>query len=62
MLHTLDFEKLSPEETTQTFVLEAVDSDGSMPPGLATVTVTITVSQCFNSRLSTVHSEDKLSA
>ncbi|KAF4085313.1 hypothetical protein AMELA_G00115940 [Ameiurus melas] len=42
VLHTLDFEKLSPEETTQTFVLEAVDSDGSMPPGLATVTVTIT--------------------
>ncbi|MCI4384081.1 hypothetical protein PGIGA_G00034350 [Pangasianodon gigas] len=42
VLYTLDFEKLSPEETTHTFVVEAVDSAGSMPPGLATVTVTIT--------------------
>ncbi|XP_053094750.1 protocadherin-15b isoform X2 [Pangasianodon hypophthalmus] len=42
VLYTLDFEKLSPEETTHTFVVEAVDSTGSMPPGLATVTVTIT--------------------
>ncbi|KAF5891995.1 protocadherin-15 isoform X2, partial [Clarias magur] len=41
VLYTLDFEKLSPEETTHTFVVEAVDSEGSMPPGLATVTVTI---------------------
>ncbi|XP_047673867.1 protocadherin-15b isoform X3 [Tachysurus fulvidraco] len=42
VLHTLDFEKLSPEETTHTFVVEAVDSSGTMPPGSATVTVTIT--------------------
>ncbi|KAM9462144.1 protocadherin-15-like [Clarias gariepinus] len=41
VLYTLDFEKLSPEETTHTFVVEAVDSEGTMPPGLATVTVTI---------------------
>ncbi|XP_072522693.1 protocadherin-15b isoform X1 [Salminus brasiliensis] len=42
VLYTLDFEKLTPEGTTHTFVVEAVDSDGSMPPGLATVTVTVT--------------------
>lgn len=47
VLYTLDFEKLSPEETTHTFVVEAVDSEGTMPPGLATVTVTIMVSQPF---------------
>ncbi|KAF7705116.1 hypothetical protein HF521_020402 [Silurus meridionalis] len=41
VLYTLDFEKLAPEETTHTFIMEAVDHDGSMPPGLATVTVTI---------------------
>uniref|UniRef100_A0AAR2ISU9 Protocadherin-15 n=1 Tax=Pygocentrus nattereri TaxID=42514 RepID=A0AAR2ISU9_PYGNA len=41
VLYTLDFEKLAPEGTTHTFVVEAVDSGGSMPPGLATVTVTI---------------------
>ncbi|KAL7869827.1 hypothetical protein AOLI_G00138150 [Acnodon oligacanthus] len=41
VLYTLDFEKLTPEGTTHTFVVEAVDSGGSMPPGLATVTVTI---------------------
>ncbi|XP_036428098.1 protocadherin-15b [Colossoma macropomum] len=41
VLYTLDFEKLTPERTTHTFVVEAVDSGGSMPPGLATVTVTV---------------------
>ncbi|KAL6474715.1 hypothetical protein MHYP_G00157550 [Metynnis hypsauchen] len=41
VLYTLDFEKLAPEGTTHTFVVEAVDSGGSMPPGLATVTVTV---------------------
>ena len=42
--HTLDFEALAPEAIAHTFVVEAVDSEGSMPPGLATVTVKITVS------------------
>lgn len=42
VLYTLDFEKLTPEGTTHTLVVEAVDSEGSMPPGLATVTVTVT--------------------
>lgn len=45
--YPLDFEKLSPEETTHTFVVEAVDGAGSMPPGLATVTVTVMVSRHF---------------
>ncbi|XP_031416817.1 protocadherin-15b isoform X2 [Clupea harengus] len=40
--HTLDFEALAPEAIAHTFVVEAVDSEGSMPPGLATVTVKIT--------------------
>ncbi|XP_041939864.1 protocadherin-15-like [Alosa sapidissima] len=39
--HTLDFETLAPEAVTHTFVVEAVDSQGSMPPGLTTVTVKI---------------------
>ncbi|XP_062859536.1 protocadherin-15b [Trichomycterus rosablanca] len=42
VLQTLDFEKLSPDDVTHTLVVEAVDCDGIMPPGLATVSVTIT--------------------
>ncbi|XP_066519595.1 protocadherin-15b isoform X2 [Hoplias malabaricus] len=41
VLYTLDFEKLTPDGVSHSFVVEAVDSGGSMPPGLATVTVTI---------------------
>lgn len=41
MLQTLDFETLAA--TDHTFVVEALDSGGSMPPGLATVTVKIKV-------------------
>uniref|UniRef100_A0A8C2DPM6 Protocadherin-15 n=1 Tax=Cyprinus carpio TaxID=7962 RepID=A0A8C2DPM6_CYPCA len=41
VLHSLDFEKLLPNRTTWTFVVEAVDGgSGKMPPGLASVTVT----------------------
>uniref|UniRef100_A0A8C8LLM3 Protocadherin-related 15b n=1 Tax=Oncorhynchus tshawytscha TaxID=74940 RepID=A0A8C8LLM3_ONCTS len=40
VLQTLDFETLAA--TDHTFVVEALDSGGSMPPGLATVTVKIT--------------------
>uniref|UniRef100_A0A673FXB2 Protocadherin-15 n=1 Tax=Sinocyclocheilus rhinocerous TaxID=307959 RepID=A0A673FXB2_9TELE len=41
VLHSLDFEKLLPNGTTRTFVVEAVDGgSGKMPPGLASVTVT----------------------
>uniref|UniRef100_A0A674BHF1 Protocadherin-15 n=1 Tax=Salmo trutta TaxID=8032 RepID=A0A674BHF1_SALTR len=39
VLQTLDFETLAA--TDHTFVVEALDSGGSMPPGLATVTVKI---------------------
>uniref|UniRef100_A0A673FMA3 Protocadherin-15 n=1 Tax=Sinocyclocheilus rhinocerous TaxID=307959 RepID=A0A673FMA3_9TELE len=42
VLHSLDFEKLLPNGTTRTFVVEAVDGgSGKMPPGLASVTVTV---------------------
>ncbi|XP_050980465.1 protocadherin-15b isoform X2 [Labeo rohita] len=42
VLHSLDFEKLLPNRTTWTFVVEAVDGGSSkMPPGLASVTVTV---------------------
>uniref|UniRef100_A0A8C7Q6H5 Protocadherin-related 15b n=1 Tax=Oncorhynchus mykiss TaxID=8022 RepID=A0A8C7Q6H5_ONCMY len=40
VLQTLDFETLAA--TDHTFVVEALNSGGSMPPGLATVTVKIT--------------------
>uniref|UniRef100_A0AAY4D0V0 Cadherin domain-containing protein n=1 Tax=Denticeps clupeoides TaxID=299321 RepID=A0AAY4D0V0_9TELE len=41
-LQPLDFETLPPSATTRTLVVEALDSGGRMPPGLATVTVKIT--------------------
>ncbi|KAL2078366.1 hypothetical protein ACEWY4_026051 [Coilia grayii] len=42
-IHSLDYEALAPEAVTHTFVVEALDSESSsMPPGLATVTITIT--------------------
>ncbi|XP_058650155.1 protocadherin-15b isoform X3 [Onychostoma macrolepis] len=42
VLHSLDFEKLLPNGTTWNFVVEAVDGgSGKMPPGLASVTITV---------------------
>lgn len=45
MLQTLDFEDLAAMGmgTSYTFQVEAVDQGGVTPPGLATVTVRITV-------------------
>jgi len=44
VLHSLDFEKLLPNGTTRNFVVEAVDGgSGKMPPGLASVTITVLV-------------------
>ncbi len=44
VLHSFDFEKLLPNGTTWNFVVEAVDGEsGKMPPGLASVTVTVLV-------------------
>ena len=41
----LDFEALADsEEPTYTFTVEAVDREGTMPPGLASVTVRVMVS------------------
>lgn len=45
----LDFEALADPEPTYTFTVEAVDAEGTMPPGLASVTVRITVSGAFMS-------------
>uniref|UniRef100_A0A8C1ZZN0 Protocadherin-related 15b n=1 Tax=Cyprinus carpio TaxID=7962 RepID=A0A8C1ZZN0_CYPCA len=42
VLHSLDFEKLLPNGTTWNFVVEAMDGgSGKMPPGLASITVTV---------------------
>ncbi|ROL53906.1 Protocadherin-15 [Anabarilius grahami] len=42
VLRSLDFEKLLPNGTTRTFIVEAVDGgSGKMPPGLASVTVAV---------------------
>lgn len=44
VLKVPDFEALSESEPTYTFTVEALDTKGNMPPGLASVTVRITVS------------------
>ncbi|XP_064780345.1 protocadherin-15-like [Oncorhynchus masou masou] len=41
VLQTLDFETLAASDHIYTFVVEALDNEESMPPGLATVTVKI---------------------
>ncbi|XP_026018848.1 protocadherin-15-like isoform X2 [Astatotilapia calliptera] len=41
VLKVLDFEALSESEPTYTFTVEALDTKGNMPPGLASVTVRI---------------------
>lgn len=46
VLKALDFEALAASEPTYTFTIEAVDVKGTMPPGLASVTVRILVSVC----------------
>uniref|UniRef100_A0A673BJG6 Protocadherin-15 n=1 Tax=Sphaeramia orbicularis TaxID=375764 RepID=A0A673BJG6_9TELE len=44
VLQDLDYEALAAPEPTYTFIVEALDIEGTMPPGLASVTVRITVS------------------
>ncbi|XP_062493909.1 protocadherin-15 isoform X7 [Pezoporus occidentalis] len=41
LLKSLDYESFSDTEATFTFLVEAFDSKGTMPPGLATVTVRV---------------------
>ncbi|CAI5658908.1 unnamed protein product [Oreochromis niloticus] len=41
VLKVLDFEALAESEPTYTFTVEALDTKGNMPPGLASVTVRI---------------------
>ncbi len=43
VLKVLDFEALTDSDPTYTFTVEAVDREGTMPPGLAAVTVRIMV-------------------
>lgn len=44
VLKVLDYEALADSAATYTFTVEATDSEGTMPPGLASVTVRIMVS------------------
>lgn len=46
VLKVLDYEALTDSEATYTFTVEAVDTEGTMPPGLASVTVRIMVGVC----------------
>ncbi|NXY89662.1 PCD15 protein, partial [Alcedo cyanopectus] len=41
LVKSLDYESFSDTEATYTFLVEAFDSKGTMPPGLATVTVRV---------------------
>uniref|UniRef100_A0A8C8BLN0 Protocadherin-15 n=1 Tax=Otus sunia TaxID=257818 RepID=A0A8C8BLN0_9STRI len=41
LVQSLDYESFSDTEATFTFLVEAFDSKGTMPPGLATVTVRV---------------------
>lgn len=43
LLKSLDYESFSDTDATFTFLVEAFDSKGTMPPGLATVTVRVKV-------------------
>lgn len=45
MLHSMDFEALGQDDANYTFQVEALDYEGILPPGMATVTVKITVRQ-----------------
>lgn len=44
VLKVLDYEALTDSEPTYTFTVEAMDTEGTMPPGQASVTVRIMVS------------------
>lgn len=44
VLKVLDYEALTDPEPTYMFTVEALDREGTMPPGLASVTVRIMVS------------------
>lgn len=48
VLKVLDFEALTGSEPVYTFTVEAVDTEGTMPPGLASVTVRIMVGVCLS--------------
>lgn len=45
-LKVLDYEAFSESDPTYTFTVEAADAGGTMPPGLASVTVRIMVCMC----------------
>lgn len=47
VLKVLDYEALNDSQHMYTFTVEAVDKKGSMPPGLASVTVRVLVSLCL---------------
>ena len=43
LLRSLDYESFPPQEASITFLVEAFDIYGTMPPGIATVTVIVKV-------------------
>lgn len=43
LLRSLDYEAFPPQEASITFLVEAFDIYGTMPPGIATVTVIVKV-------------------
>lgn len=56
LLTSLDYESFPDQEASITFLVEAFDIYGTMPPGIATVTVIVKVRNAGDFWLSTLHS------
>lgn len=56
LLRSLDYESFPDQEATITFLVEAFDIYGTMPPGIATVTVIVKVRNKDEFWLPTLHS------
>jgi hypothetical protein len=48
LLRSLDYEAFPDQEASITFLVEAFDIYGTMPPGIATVTVIVKVRNLFS--------------
>lgn len=56
LLRSLDYEAFPPQEASITFLVEAFDIYGTMPPGIATVTVIVKVRDTDHLWLPTLYS------
>lgn len=56
LLRSLDYESFPDQEASITFLVEAFDIYGTMPPGIATVTVIVKVRDVDDFRLPTLFS------